>query len=92
MNKISISHSHNYDKTTACEKAESMLEDIAQDYNLDIETDGDGSITFNGSGISGDVVICHNKVTLNATLNFLMVPMKSVISTAIQEKLDKKFS
>lgn len=92
MNKISISHNHSFNKKTACEKAEDMLEDISNDYNLNIETDGEGNITFSGSGISGDVEICTDLITLNATLNFLMVPMKSVISNAIQEKLDKKFS
>ncbi len=92
MNKISISHKHSFAKSTAWSKAEDLLDGLSKDYNLDIETDGEGNITFSGSGITGDVEICSDYVTINAQLSFLMIAMKPIISSEIQKKLDEKFS
>ncbi|MFK8011580.1 MAG: polyhydroxyalkanoic acid system family protein [Marinicellaceae bacterium] len=91
MNSINILHTHSYDKHTAWLKAEEMLEEIASDYGLQVEHDGESEISFTGSGISGDVKINHNEITFTATLGFLMAAMKPVIASAIQKKLDEKF-
>lgn len=91
MNSIEILHNHTYDKQTACDKAEEMLEDLASNYDLEIESNGDGFISFSGSGITGQVEIQHNIIKLSATLNFLMIAMKPVIVTEIKKKLDIKF-
>jgi len=91
MNSIKITHIHSYNQQAACEIAESMLEDIANDYGLEIETSGDGFIKFSGSGINGIVEIDHEEIKFSATLSFLMIAMKPVISSAIQSKLDEKF-
>jgi putative polyhydroxyalkanoate system protein len=92
MGHIQISHSHSCDhKEEACERAENMLEEIAQDYGLEIFHDGDGNFEFTGSGISGHVSIDQDKIDLKATLGFLMLAMKSVIEAGIQKKLDKNF-
>ncbi len=91
MNSIEILHTHSYDKESACERAEKMLEQLAADYGLEIQSHGDGCIDFRGSGISGNVVIDHNEIHFNAKLGFLMVAMKPVISSAIEEKLKENF-
>lgn len=91
MNSIFILHSHSYDKKTAWIKAEEMLEEIASDYGLKIEHDGESEIAFSGTGISGEVVIKHNEIHFSAILGFLMIAMKPVITSAIQKKLDAKF-
>ena len=92
MNIIKISHCHNDEKDTACNKAEQMLNDLAKDYSLDIESDGNGYITFSGSGITGTVTIDHDEINISAKLGFLMVAMKSLISSQIESKLKQKFS
>jgi putative polyhydroxyalkanoate system protein len=92
MNSIKILHNHTFDKHTACAKAEEMLEDLATNYGLEINSDGEGFISFSGSGISGQVKIKHNIIELSATLSFLMIAMKPVIVTEIKKKLDKKFT
>jgi len=92
MNKISISHNHNHEKDKACHKAELMLEELADKYGLDIESDGIGNITFSGSGIDGEVNIDQNQITIKATLGFLMIAMKPVISNEISSKLKNIFS
>ena len=92
MNSIIIVHNHTDDKVTACEKAEQMLEDLANTYGLNIESNGDGVINFSGSGITGTVEINHNKINISAKLSFLMIAMKPVISDAIKNKLEEKFS
>jgi putative polyhydroxyalkanoate system protein len=91
MNSIDIIHRHSYDQKSACERADHLLDDIAQDYGLDIESSGDGYIKFTGSGISGYVEIHHNEIRFTATLGFLMIAMKPVIANAIQKKLNEKF-
>ena len=91
MSSINILHSHSYDKKTAWEKAEEMLEEIANDYGLEIEHDGESEISFSGSGIKGEVVINHNEIHFSAVLGFLMAAMKPIITAAIQKKLDAKF-
>jgi len=92
MNTIHIVHKHSFDKKTAWMKAEEMLEEVANDYGLDIEHDGESEISFSGSGITGEVTISHNQIHFTATLGFLMMAMKSIITSAIQKKLDEKFS
>jgi putative polyhydroxyalkanoate system protein len=92
MNTIQISHCHNDDKDSACDKAEQMLVDLANDYSLAIESDGDGYITFSGSGITGTVTIDHNEINISAKLGFLMIAMKQLISAQIENKLKQKFS
>jgi putative polyhydroxyalkanoate system protein len=92
MNTINIQHKHSFDKKTAWDKAEEMLEEVANDYGLEIEHDGESEISFSGSGISGEVIISHNQIHFTATLGFFMMAMKSVITHAIQKKLDDKFS
>ena len=91
MNSIKILHNHTFDKQTACDKAEEMLEDLAINYGLEIESDGDGFISFSGSGITGQVEIQHSIIELSATLSFLMIAMKSVIVSEIKKKLDNIF-
>lgn len=91
MNTITISHEHKYDKDSACHKAEQMIEDLAKDYGLDIESDGDGFISFTGSGINGSVTIDHDQINFNAKLNFLMLTFKPIISSKIEAKLKEKF-
>ena len=91
MNSINIEHKHSYDKATAWEKAEEMLEEIANDYGLEIEHDGESEISFTGTGITGEVSIKQNVIHFSAILGFLMVAMKPIITTAIQKKLAEKF-
>lgn len=91
MSSIKIKHQHSYDKATAWNKAEEMLEEIANDYGLEIEHDGESEITFKGSGISGEVSIKQNVILFSAALGFLMAAMKPVIAAAIQKKLEEKF-
>ncbi len=91
MNSIEILHTHSYDKQSALQRAEHMLEELANDYGLEIQSHGDGCIDFKGSGISGSVVIEHNEIHFNATLGFLMIAMKPVISNAIEAKLKENF-
>lgn len=91
MNLIEILHTHSYDKQSAIKRAEHMLEDLANDYGLEIHSHGNGCIDFKGSGISGSVVIDHNEIQFNAKLSFLMIAMKPVISNAIEEKLKENF-
>lgn len=92
MNTINIQHQHSFDKKTAWDKAEEMLEEVANDYGLEIEHDGESEIFFSGSGITGEVIISHNQIYFTATLGFFMMAMKSIITNAIQKKLDDKFS
>lgn len=91
MNSIRIEHTHNISKEDACLRAEEMFEDLANDYNLDIEHDGDGQICFYGSGIKGSVEIDHARVIISANLSFLMIAMKSVISDKIKLRLEEIF-
>lgn len=93
MSHIQISHNHScVDKTEACQRAETMLEDIANDYGLEIHHDGEGHFDFSGSGISGQVTIDDDSVNLDASLGFLMLAMKGAIEAGIQKKLDKTFA
>ena len=90
MSNIEISHEHFCDeKNNACEIAESMLDELANDYGLQITSDGNGYYQFTGSGIQGEVTIDDSAINLNATLGFLMMAMKPVIEQGIQKKLDK---
>jgi putative polyhydroxyalkanoate system protein len=92
MNSIKIKHEHSCEhRDLACEKAEAMLEDIANDYGLEISHDGEGNFQFRGSGIKGSVIIDHEHINLDASLGFLMSAMKSVIENGIKKKLNKSF-
>lgn len=92
MSNINISHKHGQDKHTACDIAESMIDELAQNYGLTINSNGEGHIEFNGSGINGTVEIDHECVNISAQLGFLMAAMKPAISNAIESKLHEKFA
>jgi putative polyhydroxyalkanoate system protein len=92
MNTIYVSHTHAFDKDTACEKAEDMLEELAANYGLKVDSDGTGLILFEGTGIKGSVEINHDDICISAKLGFLMVAMKSVIANEIKNKLEERFS
>lgn len=91
MNSILIEHEHNCTKQDAWDRAEKMFEQLAQDYNLDIEHDGEGQIYFNGSGIKGRVEIDHAVIIISASVGFLMIAMKSVIADKIKSRLEELF-
>ena len=91
MNSVKILHKHSDNKNTACKKAESMLDSLAKDYGLTIENNEDGVITFSGSGVTGTVTINHNEINISATLGFLMMPMKPIITNEIKKKLAERF-
>ncbi len=92
MSNININHPHSHDKETACDIAESMIDELAQSYGLTIDSNGQGHIGFTGSGITGTVEIDHDCINISAQLGFLMAAMKPVISDAIESKLNQKFS
>ncbi|MCB1603682.1 MAG: polyhydroxyalkanoic acid system family protein [Xanthomonadales bacterium] len=91
MSSILIIHQHNCSKNEACQRAEHMLDDIANDYNLEIEHDGDGQIYFSGSGIQGEVEINQEEIHISASLGFLMLAFKPIISDKIKNKLEEIF-
>lgn len=95
MSDLRIEKNHNFDFATARVKAKEWLEEAKQEFEFDatyqegVDTD---TVSITKSGVNGRAILDSEKVVFEADLNFLAKPFKGVISSGIQEGLDKFFA
>lgn len=94
MSDIRIERNHSFDFDTARTQAKKWLETAKTELGLDIEyQEGANSDTakISKSGVEAVATLDAQKIVFEANLNFLAKPFKGVISSGINEGLQKYF-
>ncbi|OBX49259.1 polyhydroxyalkanoic acid system family protein [Moraxella nonliquefaciens] len=95
MSDLRIEKRHNFDLATARTKAKAWLEEAKQEFDFEATyhegLDSD-TVNITKSGVDGRAFLDSDKVVFEADLNFLVKPFKGMISSGIQEGLDKYFA
>lgn len=88
MATISIARKHKLPHKKAKAAAEKIAKDLEKRYGLDYEWTGD-HIDFERPGVTGQMRVAKDSITLNVSLGFLLSPLKSTIEREIGAQLDR---
>ncbi len=88
MAKITVERPHSLGKEKAREKAELLVEKLAEKYGIQHEWQGD-SVKLEGKGAKGTVAVEEALVRVDLDLNFFLSAMSGQIQTEVERQLDK---
>ena len=88
MATISIARKHALTHKKAKDVAEKIARDLRKRFELDYAWEGD-HIVFERPGVSGRMLIGEDKIRLDASLGWLLTPLKPAIEREIVAQLDK---
>lgn len=88
MPTISITRKHSLTQKKAKAAAEKIAKDLNKRFELAYEWNGD-RIEFERSGVTGHLTVGKDRIALEATLGWLLTPLKPVFEREINEQLDK---
>ena len=88
MAKITVERPHSLGKEKAREKAELLVEKLADKYGIEHEWSGD-VVKLEGKGAKGTVDVGEDFVRINLELNFFLSAMSGQIQTEVERQLDK---
>ncbi|MDO4699218.1 MAG: polyhydroxyalkanoic acid system family protein [Moraxella sp.] len=95
MADISIKKTHHFDLETARVQAQKWLTEAKSELGLDItyiKGDDQDTAHIKKAGVDAKAVLTDKEIAFEADLAFLAKPLKGVISSGIQEGLDKYFA
>ena len=88
MASIAIARKHQLTHKKAKEVAEKIAQDLNDRFDLTYAWEGD-HIAFERPGVHGTLHVAHDTLELNASLGFLLTPLKPAIEREIHAQLDK---
>jgi putative polyhydroxyalkanoate system protein len=88
MARISVERAHDLGREAAKEKAEVLVQKLADKYSIKPEWSGD-TVKLAGSGVSGTVSVLDDLIKVEVEVGFLMSAFSSTIKTEIEKALDK---
>ena len=88
MARIIVERRHALGKEKAREKAEVLVEKLAEKYGIAHEWNGD-SVELNGKGATGTVDVEDTLVRVRLELNFFLSAMSGQIQAEVEKQLDK---
>ena len=88
MARFTVERPHSLGKEKAREKAELLVEKLAEKYGIKHEWDGD-RVKLEGKGAKGAVDVEDALVRINLELNFFLSAMSGQIQTEVERQLDK---
>jgi|SRR4051812_37691120 putative polyhydroxyalkanoate system protein len=91
MADIDIRRTHGMDFAQARVAARQMADDLGRKFGLKGDWDGD-ELRFQGTGVTGKLLVDAKEVVLSVALGFLLKAMKPSIEKAIQNELDSLFA
>ncbi|MEE4342002.1 polyhydroxyalkanoic acid system family protein [Pseudomonas alliivorans] len=88
MAKITVERPHSLGREQAREKAEQLVEKLADRYGLAHEWVGD-TVKLEGKGAKGKVEVEEELIRINIDLNFILSTMSGSIKSEVERVLDK---
>ncbi|WP_122847569.1 polyhydroxyalkanoic acid system family protein [Pseudomonas viridiflava] len=88
MAKITVERPHSLGREQAREKAEQLVEKLADRYGLAHEWIGD-TVKLEGKGAKGKVEVEDELIRINIDLNFILSTMSGSIKSEVERVLDK---
>ncbi|KPA92406.1 MULTISPECIES: polyhydroxyalkanoic acid system family protein [Pseudomonas] len=88
MARISVERAHHLGLAGAREKAEALVQKLADQYGLAPRWSGD-TVSLKRSGVSGEVTIAEDRIRVDVELGMLMSAMSGTIKSEIEKALDK---
>ncbi|WP_313953952.1 polyhydroxyalkanoic acid system family protein [Accumulibacter sp.] len=90
MSDIHIRRQHGKTPTEARASAEHMASELKDEFDLDYAWDGD-VMRFERSGVSGELAVDKQEVTLDIHLGFLLFALKPSIEREVHKFFDENF-
>jgi putative polyhydroxyalkanoate system protein len=88
MARISVERAHGLGLEAAREKAETLVQKLADQYGLEPQWSGD-TVKLKRSGVNGTVEVGEKSIKVNVELGLLMSAMSGTIKSEIEKALDK---
>ncbi len=88
MSRITIERSHSLGLEVARNKAESLAQRLASEYDVNYRWSGD-TLEFKRSGVDGHIVVGQDRVCVELRLGLLLSALGGTIRHEIEEALDK---
>lgn len=95
MPDLRIEKRHQFDLETARTQAKKWLEEAKREFEFEAtyqEGADKDTVTIKKAGVDGRAFLDKDKVVFEADLGFLAKPFKGMISSGIQEGLDRFFA
>lgn len=90
MATISISRKHKKSTTEARAAVDRVAKGIAKKFSVSHEWEGN-TLHFSRPGVDGRIALGRGSVTVEATLGFLLMVIKSSVEDEIERYLDQEF-
>lgn len=91
MSSIDIRHDHALSTEAARAAIEAMAAKLTEKFSLQTRWNGD-ALTFNGSGVNGQIELLAGQVRVVAELGFPVSMMKGMVEGEIQRVLQEKLA
>ena len=88
MARISVERAHSLGLAGAREKAQTLVNKLADQYGLEPRWSGD-TVKLKRAGVNGAVEIGEQSIRVNVELGLLMSAMSGTIKAEIEKALDK---
>ncbi|MDB6047499.1 MAG: polyhydroxyalkanoic acid system protein [Pseudomonas sp.] len=88
MARISVERAHDLGREAAKQKAETLVQKLAEKYSLEPNWTGD-TVKLAGSGVSGTVSVFDELIKVEVEVGFLMSAFSGTIKSEIEKALDK---
>lgn len=88
MADIRFARKHPLTVAQARKIAQKAADDLAKEYGLESEWDGD-TLNFHRSGVGGQMKVSGSAIDLEVTLGFLFKPFKAKFESTIADRLDE---
>jgi putative polyhydroxyalkanoate system protein len=88
MADIKVVRKHRLPVAQAKRIAQKTADDLASEYDLVSEWDGD-TLKFSRSGVNGSMEVTGNEIRLNAKLGMILSAFKAKIAQHVEHRLDE---
>ena len=89
MSDIKIDRPHKLGREEARKRFAGVEAKLKESYGVTLAWNGPNA-TFKGSGVTGEVVVSDNRISINLKIGFLLRPFANKIRESIERQVDEK--